>query len=153
MSDGGRVSGEVHVCIFMAFYNPETNVLARTSDDRYADPGTLAEAAVVLPAARRDERQLERMIARAVRDALHRVRPPAGGRGDEDDFAREPLSARESGILQMMAQGMNNREIAAALSLTEGTVRNYNSKILAKLHAYDRTQAVIKAARRGIVKL
>jgi DNA-binding NarL/FixJ family response regulator len=152
MSDG-RLSGEVHVCIFMAFYNPDTGVLARTPDERHAEPGTLADAAVVLPAARRDERQLERMIARAVTDALYRARTSTSGWADEDDCSREPLSARENGILQMIAQGMNNREIAAALSLTEGTVRNYNSKILAKLHACDRTQAVIKAARRGIVKL
>jgi DNA-binding NarL/FixJ family response regulator len=48
---------------------------------------------------------------------------------------------------------MNSKEIAATLFLSDGTVRNYVSSILSKLHANDRTQAVIKAARRGIVKL
>ena len=71
----------------------------------------------------------------------------------DDEPPLEALTERESEILGMIAQGLSNKEIAAGLNLTEGTVRNYSSAILAKLHVYDRTQAVIKAARHGIVKL
>ena len=65
----------------------------------------------------------------------------------------EKLTEREAEILTLMSQGLNNRDIAAQLFLTEGTVRNYVSSILSKLHANDRTQAVIKAAHHKIVKL
>ena len=86
---------------------------------------------------------------------------PAGASGyplkasdsEKDEPLLEPLSERESGVLRLIAQGLSNREIAVKLGLAEGTIRNYSSRIFSKLHAYDRTQAVIKAARQGIVKL
>ena len=65
----------------------------------------------------------------------------------------EKLTEREMEILQLIAQGMNNKEIAGQLYLSEGTVRNYVSTIMGKLHANDRTQVVIKAAQRRMVKL
>jgi DNA-binding NarL/FixJ family response regulator len=57
----------------------------------------------------------------------------------------EPLSARELDVLRLMARGYNNREIGDALSLTEGTVKNYVSSILSKMGVRDRTRAVLKA--------
>jgi DNA-binding NarL/FixJ family response regulator len=65
----------------------------------------------------------------------------------------EALTEREHEILQLIAQGLNNRDIAGKLFLSEGTVRNYVSAVLGKLHAHDRTQAVIKAAKRNLVDL
>ncbi|HIR94357.1 MAG TPA: response regulator transcription factor [Candidatus Egerieimonas intestinavium] len=53
------------------------------------------------------------------------------------------LSQREFSILEQVAQGLNNREIADALFLSEGTVRNYLSVILDKLQLRDRTQLAI----------
>ena len=55
------------------------------------------------------------------------------------------LSAREREVLRLMAGGYSNREIAKALFLAEGTVKNYVSEILAKLDCRDRTRAVLKA--------
>ena len=65
----------------------------------------------------------------------------------------EQLSERELSILRLMAQGKTNQEIAEALFLAIGTVKNNISQILGKLHANDRTQAVLTALRRGIVDL
>jgi len=62
----------------------------------------------------------------------------------------ENLSEREREILKLIAQGLNNRAIAEKLYLSEGTVRNYVSAILAKLEVSDRTQAAIIALRHGI---
>jgi two-component system, NarL family, response regulator LiaR len=62
----------------------------------------------------------------------------------------ENLSEREQEILKLIAQGLNNRAIAEKLYLSEGTVRNYVSAILAKLEVSDRTQAAIIALRHGI---
>ena len=57
----------------------------------------------------------------------------------------EPLTARESQILRLMAGGYSNREIAEALNNSEGTVKNHVSNILAKLGVRDRTRAVLKS--------
>jgi DNA-binding NarL/FixJ family response regulator len=65
----------------------------------------------------------------------------------------ETLSERELAVLQELAQGKSNQEIAATLFLAEGTVKNYVSTIMAKLHANDRTQAAIYALKRGLVRL
>jgi NarL family two-component system response regulator LiaR len=61
------------------------------------------------------------------------------------------LSEREREVLRLLAQGMSNPEIAHRLYLSEGTVRNYVSTILAKLGVADRTQAAVLAIRAGIV--
>jgi len=65
----------------------------------------------------------------------------------------EELTERERAILQEMAQGKSNREIAATLYLAEGTVKNYVSIIIGKLQANDRTHAAILALRRGLATL
>ncbi len=61
------------------------------------------------------------------------------------------LTAREREILHLIAQGMSNKEIGAALSLTEATVKGYVSVILSKLGVLDRTQAALVAVRYGLV--
>ncbi|MGP1529191.1 MAG: response regulator transcription factor [Treponema sp.] len=53
------------------------------------------------------------------------------------------LSAREIDILELLAEGFNNKEIADKLLLSQGTVRNYISTILEKLHLRDRTQLLV----------
>ena len=56
---------------------------------------------------------------------------------------RYGLQSREQEIVELIAQGLNNREIAEKLFLSEGTVRNYLSSILEKLHLRDRTQIAV----------
>lgn len=66
---------------------------------------------------------------------------------------RPELSKRESEVLQLMTAGMSNLEIGQTLSITEGTVKSHINNILSKLNVSDRTQAVIAALKRGIVRL
>jgi DNA-binding NarL/FixJ family response regulator len=61
----------------------------------------------------------------------------------------DPLTPREVEILRLVAAGMSNREIANALDVAEGTVKNHTSSILSKLGVRDRTRAVLKALERG----
>lgn len=65
----------------------------------------------------------------------------------------QPLSLREVEVLQLAAEGNPNKLIAAALGLTEDTVKAHMKNIFSKLDARDRTQAVTLAARRGLIDL
>lgn len=62
-----------------------------------------------------------------------------------DDAPKERFSEREVAILRLLAGGYSNKEIARAMFLAEGTVKNYVSVILDKLDTRDRTRAVLKA--------
>ena len=62
-----------------------------------------------------------------------------------DDAPRELFTEREVAILRLLAGGYSNKEIARAMFLAEGTVKNYVSTILDKLDTRDRTRAVLKA--------
>ena len=64
--------------------------------------------------------------------------------------ARDTLTARESDVLRLIAEGLSNKHIARRLNLTEGTVKGYVSQILAKLHLDDRTQIALYAVRHGL---
>jgi DNA-binding NarL/FixJ family response regulator len=63
----------------------------------------------------------------------------------------EALSERELEILRLIAQGASNREIAGALFLAEGTIKNHVTNILGKLEVRDRTQAALKAKDTGLI--
>jgi DNA-binding NarL/FixJ family response regulator len=75
---------------------------------------------------------------------LHELRSPA---------APEPLTERETEVLQQLALGKSNKEIAAALVIAEKTTRTHVSNILAKLGLSSRTQAALHAVRTGLVSL
>lgn len=68
-------------------------------------------------------------------------------------MAGNDLTAREGEVLQLIASGKTNREIATGLAITEGTVKGHVNNILSKLGVSDRTQAVTTAIQRGIVHL
>jgi DNA-binding NarL/FixJ family response regulator len=64
-----------------------------------------------------------------------------------------PLSPRDVEILDNIAQGMTNKQVAYALSISEQTVKNHMSSILRKLSVNDRTQAVVYAMRQGWIRM
>ncbi len=90
---------------------------------------------------------IEPSVARKVLSEFARLAPPA--RPPEEGLP-EPLSEREREVLQALALGLSNREIAIRLSLAEGTVKNYVTSILQKLGVRDRTQAAVRARELGI---
>jgi DNA-binding NarL/FixJ family response regulator len=65
----------------------------------------------------------------------------------------EPLTEREGEVLQFMAQGLQNKEIASRLHISERTVKFHVSAILAKLGAGNRTEAVRMAVQHGLIQL
>ena len=68
-------------------------------------------------------------------------------------MSEEALTAREVEILQRVAEGNRNRDIAEQLFISEGTVKVHIKHIMEKLGANDRTQAITIAVRRGIIHL
>jgi DNA-binding NarL/FixJ family response regulator len=75
----------------------------------------------------------------------HGQAPPAAPQPPKADGLAEPLTEREREVLRGLAAGLSNREIAERLVITEGTVKNHVSNLLAKLGVRDRTQAVLRA--------
>ena len=76
------------------------------------------------------------------RQVLDRLR-----RGPEVDPAVAPLTPQETRLLELIGQGMTNRQIAESMHLAEKTVKNYVSAVLAKLGLERRTQAAVFAAK------
>jgi DNA-binding NarL/FixJ family response regulator len=130
---------------------------------------TREELAEAVRGAARGEAQIDPAVASQVlaefqrmADVLARRGAPssaASGTGIPRDDAGdeltpvEKLTPREETILKLLTEGLTNAGIAARLYLSEGTVKNYVSEILSKLHANDRTHAVVLALKRGLLDL
>jgi DNA-binding NarL/FixJ family response regulator len=101
-------------------------------------------------AAARGESFLQPSIAAKVLAEFNRLERSAAPPPPPPALA-EPLSERELEILRLLAAGDSNKEIAAALYITEGTVKNHVTNILGKLDARDRTQAALRARELGLI--
>ena len=85
-------------------------------------------------------------LAASMLDEVHRL----GGPGDDE----EPLiTKREEQVLQLIADGLSTPEVAGQLYISVKTVKNHLASIYQKLDSRDRTQAVLRAVRMGIVRL
>ena len=141
-----RVSPRTQVVVLTSFHEDEqifpaikAGALSYLLKD--IDPQDLAEA---IRAAARGEAVLHPGVAarivRELRDGSDRSNPYA------------ELSGREQEVLRLVAEGLNNAEIAERLVLSEKTVKAHVSNILSKLHLADRTQAAVFAWRQGLMK-
>ncbi len=75
------------------------------------------------------------------------------GRGARERLQiTEPLTEREIEVLQLVAQGKSNQEVAESLVISESTVKNHLRSILGKLHLRNRIQAAVYAVRQGLVE-
>ena len=81
------------------------------------------------------------------------MRLPRGGEGSGEDSLIEPLTAREKEVLQLMAQGLANKQIALSLSISEHTVKFHLSSLYAKLGISSRTEAVRRGIELGLISL
>lgn len=78
---------------------------------------------------------------------------PGSGPVKPRSAPRPHLTSREIEIVEALAGGKSNKQIASAMFISERTVRNHASNIYRKLNVYDRTQAVLRAARHGFIDL
>ena len=81
----------------------------------------------------------------------HTTRSARGPAAERETLAIE-LTAREQAVLDLMSRGLGNKEIARALNLAEGTVKNHASAVLGKLGIADRMKAVLFAIANGLVR-
>ena len=90
---------------------------------------------------------------RTVAEGKSYLYAPVTRQTQNDQPASEPrledLTTREREVLRLMVSGISNRDISAALSLSEGTVRNHVSNIFSKMGVADRTKAVLQALAHG----
>jgi DNA-binding NarL/FixJ family response regulator len=108
-----------------------------------ADEDELLET---IRALRRGESRLSPQIARKVMDQFRRLAPMSSAGPIHADS--EPLSDKEEKILQLISEGMINRQIANVMFLAEGTIKNYVSRIMKKLHANTRTELALLVGRK-----
>jgi NarL family two-component system response regulator LiaR len=144
----------------IAVHQPESRILVLTSfatDDKIfpaikagalgyllkdSEPQELVQA---IHQVHRGESSLHPLVARKL---LHELSQPS-----QQPPTPDPLTGREVEVLQLVALGQSNREIAAALMISEATVRTHVSNILSKLHLARRTQAALYALREGLATL
>ncbi|MGH2712040.1 MAG: response regulator [Actinomycetota bacterium] len=142
----------IDVCRELRSLNPDTRCLVLTSstDDDAVMSALLAGASGFLLKDARGPQILDaiRQVAagRSLLDASVTGRVLDGLRGGEP--ARSSLTKQEERMLDLLAEGLTNREMAERMHLAEKTVRNYMSNLLAKLGAKHRTQAALFAVRR-----
>ena len=104
-------------------------------------------------ALRRGESRLTPQIARKVMDQFSRLARSAEASTARSlpqpsgSAAQEHLSEKEEKVLSLITEGLSNRQIAQAMSLAEGTIKNYVSRVMDKLHANTRTELAIMTRR------
>jgi DNA-binding NarL/FixJ family response regulator len=102
-----------------------------------------AEAvATAIRAAQRGEVHLDSRVAKRLTDSMRAAEPGTLG----------ALTSREREVLALVAQGLSNRDVAGALSISERTARTHVSSILTELGLASRTQAALWAVREGVVR-
>lgn len=115
-----------------------------------AEPEELARA---IEAAARGEVMLAPKIAEKLLAQFEPERREGSGTQTQPLLPYESLTQREREVLQLAADGLSNKEIAARLSISEKTAKNHTANIFSKLQVNDRTQAVVLALRRGLVTM
>lgn len=132
--------------VFRAIQAGAIGYLLKGAEDREI-LDTVREAAV-------GHSHLSPAIARYLIEDFRVKRPPAAAKIAEP---AEPLTDREADVLEQLCTGKSNKAIGQALGLAEGTVKNYVSNIMSKLHARSRTELAVRGAgqdgapkRRGV---
>lgn len=117
---------------------------------------TESELLETVRAVHRGESRLSPTVARKVMEQLRALPRQAEATGPGAIPERhagpasvdDPLTTKEERILELISQSMSNKQIAAAVFLAEGTVKNYVSRIMEKLHARSRTELAVRAVQR-----
>jgi len=131
---------------------PEARVIALTSYDGDQDIHRALDAGVrgyLL----KESAHTDVVKAIATVHAGRRLMSPDVAERLSEYFPNVALTGRETEVLELVAQGLSNKEIASRLGTASGTIKMHVQNLLEKLEAADRTHAVTIAIRRGILRL
>ena len=133
-------------------------VLTVSSDDQHVMDALLAGACgyvlkdapveQIVEAIRAADRGESFISPRIARHLIRRLREP---QEVEPELTGSDLTPRELEVLDLLARGLDNSEIASALFLSQHTIKNHVSSILTKLQVENRIQAAVRAVRGGLV--
>jgi two-component system, NarL family, nitrate/nitrite response regulator NarL len=131
-------------------------IIAVVADDRDGVRALALGAAGLVPRGVDDDRLI--LAAHAVAGGLLALDPsvaglPAAARDSRDDAPLEALTSREREVLALVGEGLSNRLIAERLGITEHTAKFHVHTILGKLNTQSRTEAVVRAARLGLIAI
>ncbi len=149
------------------FHNLDLSLRTKAGDERHiigsAKPLTVAGEQILLhifydvTERKRSEGEMHRAIqtvmndttwfSRSLIEQLNRIRV----NGEADTLEQVALSKREQEVLERLAQGLNNQDIAEVLGLAKQTVRNHIAVIYSKINVHSRVEAVVWARERGLV--
>ena len=109
-----------------------------------------SEVLDTIRAVHRGESRMSPSIARKVMEQFRRLDAPPAAAGSRagPGALDERLTAKEERVLQLVSEGLSNKQIGATVFLAEGTVKNYVSRIMEKLHARSRTELAVRAIGR-----
>jgi DNA-binding NarL/FixJ family response regulator len=109
-----------------------------------------SEVLDTIHAVHRGESRMSPSIARKVMEQFRRLDAPPAAAGSRaaPGALDERLTAKEERVLQLVSEGLSNKQIGATVFLAEGTVKNYVSRIMEKLHARSRTELAVRAMGR-----
>ena len=118
---------------------------------------TIAGEFATLAEAHASRIEADGILISAPMGRVFRARPASltarSGVEDEGEAYEEPLTAREVEVLELLAEGLPNKSIAARLGISDQTVKFHVASICGKLGAANRTDAVRRAVRRGLISL
>jgi DNA-binding NarL/FixJ family response regulator len=145
----GRIKAErpeTEIVTMTSFIEEEQVTAALEAVRRVRPEGRRAEeVAAAVRAAYNGEVHLDPAVARLLAQRMRARKSP-------DEALVEPLTDREKDVLNLLGQGMSNKEIGTALFITERTARTYVSNILGKLGLASRTQAALYAVEHKLVE-
>jgi DNA-binding NarL/FixJ family response regulator len=137
---------------------PDLRVLVLTAYDENELVFGLLEAGAVGYVLKEEALETIEAAVRAVAQGEPWLSPKVAAKVMKEALGKEeakeeaiPLTERELEVLQLMAKGWSNREIAKGLFITEGTVKNHVTNIYAKLGVHSRAEAVVWAWQQGLV--
>ncbi len=152
----------VEACQRLSIENPDIKIIILTcfdaDDDIFSALNAGANSYLLKDIAPIDLINAIRSVTRG-QSSLHPnvakkvIRPRRTQKAINDDYPIEPLTDREKEVLEFMAKGYKNKEIAEKLWVAENTVKTHVRHILQKLNKSDRASVVLYAIRRGIIDL
>jgi NarL family two-component system response regulator LiaR len=132
---------------------PHARIIALTASTDEARMMAVLRAGAVGYVRKDAEPEVLLAAVRAVSQGRTYVDPAVASSVLKAGGPEEELSPREGAVLRQMTFGRSNKEIAAALGITEETVKTHVGHLLGKLHLENRTQAVVYALKNGLVAL